>query len=108
MKNFCKHDKNRVCVNNGDCGRCMYHAKAKRASLKGESVVKPQTSISANDYLPSTNNNETHIDFKALYKIVMRLGVITKVKRFFNTGKNDAVLIIKRDGIGDFILFKDA
>ena len=34
-----------------------------------------------------------------------RLSVKTKIKRFFNTGKNNAVLIIKRDGIGDFILF---
>ena len=38
----------------------------------------------------------------------MRLGVKTKFKRFFNKGNNNAVLIIKRDGIGDFILFKDA
>ena len=106
MKKYCKHDENRVCVNNGNCGGCVYHGKGKRKPNKDVNYVKPQTSISVKGN--GVKNNDPYIDFKALYKIVMRLGVKTKIKRFFNTGKNNAVLIIKRDGIGDFVLFKDA
>ena len=111
MKNNGKNNQ-KHCKNNGNCSQCDGCKKGRyyKGNNNGElNEVKPQTSISAS-YQPKTNpvNNDPYIDFKKLYKIVMRLGVQTKIKRFFNTGKNNAVLIIKRDGIGDFILFLDA
>ena len=93
MGKFCKHDPNKACINNGNCGQCPYHAKGGNHNNhkhnhnrnKGDlNVIKPQSSISASNYTPKDfKSNEPYIDFKALYKIVMRLGVKTKIKRFF-------------------------
>ena len=112
MKNNGKFNNNnkKHCKNNGNCSQCDGCPKGAFYKPRNDvNYIKPQSSISASRYPPNNVNNiEPYIDFKALYKIVMRLGVKTKIKRFFNSGKNGTVLIIKRDGIGDFILFQDA
>ena len=106
MKHYHKHHH---CKGNGNCANCgLCHKGAKFNRKPNENEIKPQTNISTNAPIKNQIDKDPYIDFKALYKIVMRLGVRTKIKRFFNTGNNNAVLIIKRDGIGDFVLFKDA
>ena len=49
---------------------------------------------------------DVNLFFKLL--IVRFLGVFSKLKRINNKGDSNTVIIIKRDGLGDFFLFLDA